>query len=154
AAILALMVPFAVYYSFGVSAETPSYVATVIFLYGWLRWRATSERELLSWPICISMAGLFGLLLCRPNVLILVGVAVMAYAGMFWMERSFTGAATAKRFAILAACVGIATVILVSSFLRLLPGKRGVSLQASNLGEAIFLSNFQFRTELFDWRFW
>jgi hypothetical protein len=40
AVFLTLIVPLGVYYSFGVSAETPAFVAAALFLYGWARWQS------------------------------------------------------------------------------------------------------------------
>jgi len=152
AAALALLVPFAVYYSYGIAAETPAYVATVIFLYGWARWRAEPTGRTVSGGSLLALAGLFGLILCRPNALAVTGVA--ALCSFLWWARRSPRRTIDGRFAMLCILSSLLMVFLASTGLKFLPGTRGVATQAANLDEAMFLSSFQFRSEPWDWRFW
>ena len=77
AAALCLILPFGAYYSFGISAETPACVASAVFAYGWARWRMSQSSRLLDRASLIALAGLIGLLFCRPNALIVVGIAAV-----------------------------------------------------------------------------
>jgi hypothetical protein len=151
AAVVSLALPFAVYYSFGVAAETPAYVATVIFTYGWASWRASATKS--SAGAVLALAGLVALILCRPNALVLFGIGAAAFAGMLLIQRETSGRRN-RRFAILGSVASIATVLLVSFGLKLMPGNRGVTAQTSNMDIVMFLSTFQFRTEPWDWSFW
>jgi hypothetical protein len=153
AAIISLVLPLGVYYSFGVAAETPAYVATVVFVFGWAYWRAGRDTALLSRGALVALFGLFGLILCRPNALIISGIAGLAFAAML-LQREAPYTTAEKRFAAAGAVAGIAILFFVSATLKEISGKRGVSTQASNFDTTLFLSNFQFRTEPFDWRFW
>jgi len=151
AAILALLLPFPVYYSFGVAAESPAYVATAILLYGWALWRSNEGARLFSKAGFVSLAGLLALFLCRPNALVVLGITAVCGVILFLRRPS---SAADRRFAVLCVLTGIVTVLVVSLGLKHLPGNRGLGSQASNFDEAMFLSSFQFRTESWDWRFW
>ena len=152
AAVLALMVPLPVYYSFGVAAETPTYVSAVFFLYGWARWR--SDRALrFSSGASIAMAGLIALTLFRPNVLVVLGIAAFCAAAR-WLRHSKRGIRDAK-FAILSIAVGLSTAVLVSLLVKNLPANQGIkNLQDKNFSDVLFFGSFQFRSEPWDWRYW
>jgi len=152
-AITSLVLPLGVYYSFGVAAETPAYVATIVCIFGWACWRHGGDTALMSPGGFIAFLGLFGLILCRPNALIVAGIAGLAFAAMF-LPREAPYSSAEKRFAAAGAVAGMAILLLVSFTLKEISGKRGVSTQTSNFDTTLFLSNFQFRTEPFDWRFW
>jgi hypothetical protein len=152
AAVFGLMLPFGVYYSFGVAAETPAYVATVLFLFGWAYWHRGTQPKLLSMGGFVALVGLLCLILCRPNALVIAGIAGVVYVAMWFMRGTYSAAD--RRFALVGAAAGFVILFLVSFGLKHIPGNRGVSAQASNFDEALFLSNFQLRTEPFDWRFW
>lgn len=153
AAILALGVPCAVYYAFGIAAETPAYVATVVFTYGWVRWRTQPTGRFLSPAGILAFGGLVALFLCRPNALVLAGLAGVCGA-ILWRTRRSASRTADLRFALIAIAAGLAVVMVVSVALKQLPGRRGVALQASNFREVFFHGSFQFRSEPWDWRFW
>jgi len=152
AAVSCLIAPFAVYYSFGIASETPAYIAAVVFMYGWARWRAEIAQRLL-WPgAVLALAGLSGLILCRLNAMVVLGIA--AVCGLVvWFQRNRRNAADVK-FATLCVVGGLAAVLLVSASLKRLPANRGVDEQASNFSDVVFFGSFQFRQEPWDWRFW
>jgi hypothetical protein len=152
AAIMALMVPFAVYYSFGVAAETPTYVSAVFFLYGWARWRNDPKYRFSSGAF-MAMGGLFAMTLFRPNVLVVLGITALCGAAR-WLRHSKRGIADAK-FALLCIATGVATAILISVLVKNLPANRGANnMQDTNLSEVLLFGSFQFRSEPWDWRFW
>jgi hypothetical protein len=153
AAGLALMVPLAVYYSFGVAAEAPTYVSAVFFLYGWARWR-NDRRLRFSSGAFIAMAGLISLTLFRPNVLVVLGIAAVC-GTMRWIRRSKRGIGDAK-FAVLCIAIGFSTAVLVSVLVKNLPANRGAAnnMQDANLSDVVFFGSFQFRSEPWDWRYW
>ena len=152
AAALCLLAPFAVYYSFGVASETPAYLAAAIFLYGWARWRMEGIPRLASLGAALALAGLIGLILCRLNTLVVLGLAAACGLAIWFYRSRRAGADT--RFAAFCVVGGLATVLLVSASLKRLPATRGVGEQASNFSDVVFFGSFQFRTEPWDWRFW
>jgi hypothetical protein len=152
AAVVALMLPLAVYYSFGIAAETPGYVAAAMFVYGWAKWRSSLSPLLFSRGPLISMAGLVALLLCRPNAIVILGIA--ALCGLILWGRRSTRETADRRFAVLCMSTGIACVLLTSVALKYMPGKRGVNPQASNFTYVMIQGSFQFRTEPRNWSSW
>ncbi|HVB57117.1 MAG TPA: hypothetical protein VNE63_11895 [Candidatus Acidoferrales bacterium] len=152
AAALSLVMPFAVYYSFGIAAETPAYIAAVFFGYGWALWRNDRTQTFFSSGVLLALLGLGALILCRPNALVIVGVA--AACGMAaWLHRSERGTADAA-FAMLCIAASLATVAIESVSLKHLPQNGGVEMQSSNFSDVVFEGSFQFRSEPWDWRFW
>lgn len=152
AALLCLSAPFAVYYSFGVSSETPAYVAAAIFMFAWARWRADVTGRLNSANAIIALAGLVALFFCRLNTLAVLGIAALCGLAI-WTScsaRKFVD----TRFARFCVIGGIAAVLFVSLGLKLVPATRGVGEQASNFTDVVFFGSFQFRAEPWDWRFW
>jgi 4-amino-4-deoxy-L-arabinose transferase-like glycosyltransferase len=150
AAVLSLVLPFAAYYSFGISSEPPAYAAAVVFAYGWARWRRASQ--LLNRDSLIALAGMVGLFLCRPNAIVVLGIAGACGAAL-WKSSSWRRLLD-MRFAAMCVSVGLVSVLLVSILIQHLPDKRGVRLQATNFSDVMFFGNFQFRQEPWDWRFW
>jgi hypothetical protein len=153
AAGLSLVLPFGAYYSFGISAETPACVAAAVFAYGWALWRKSTPLRLLSRASCIALSGLLTLLLCRPNALIVVGIAAVCAAGL-WKHRPSSMRLAETRFALLCVSASLISVLLTSIVINHLPDTRGVKLQASNFSDVLFFGSFQFRKEPWDWRFW
>jgi hypothetical protein len=152
AALLFLLMPFGVYYSYGISAETPAYVAAAIFTYGWALWMAKNTRHF-AWAETLAIvAGLAGLILCRPNALVVVGIAA-ACAGGAWVVKDGERKRAAG-FATLCIVVSVATLLFVSVTLKRVAGNRGTELQSANLSDVLFFGSFQFRNEPWDWRFW
>jgi hypothetical protein len=151
AAICSLILPFGAYYGFGIAAETPGYVAAVVFLYGWARWQKDPESGVRSGG-AVALAGLIALIFCRTNAAILLGVALIC--GIVLYRRSSPRRAVARRFALLCFAVGLASVALISVVLKQLPSPGEVDMQASNFSDVLFFGSFQFRTEPWDWRFW
>jgi hypothetical protein len=152
AAALSLVLPFGAYYSFGISAETPACVAAAVFAYGWAQWRKTTPSQLLNRGSFVALAGLLALLLCRPNALVVVGIAAVC-AVVLWKHPSSRHLAE-TRFAMLCISASLVSVLLTSIVINHLPDTRGVKLQASNFSDVLFFGSFQFRKEPWDWRFW
>ncbi len=152
AAFLSLLLPFAVYYSFGIAAETPAYVATVFFTFGWSLWRTTRPQRFLSRGSCIGVVGLIGLVLCRPNALVVIGLAGICFFALW--RRSPAPRFTDMSFEILCVIATLVSILLVSISIQHLSDRRGVKLQASNFSDVLFFGSFQFRSEPWDWRFW
>ncbi len=147
AAILTLVSPFGVYYSFGVAAETPAYLGAAIFVYGWARHR-TSEATC-PWLAC---AGLIILILNRPNAAPLAGVALLI-AAVGWIRKSLVP----RRDAMFAFWCGLTSCLAISATYLLLaqqPGNAGLRTQATNASDIQLQGSFQFRTEPWDWRNW
>jgi hypothetical protein len=152
AALLVLLLPFPLYYSFGVSAEGPAYVSASVFVYGWIRSRTTRSPQSPVLGVFISLAGLIALILCRPNAIVILGIAVLCGA-ILWKYRSIRESPD-WRFALLCAATGLACLLLTSLVLKYIPSRRGVNSQTSNFIYVMLQGSFQYRTEPWDWRPW
>ena len=89
AALLTLLSPFSVYYSYGILAETPAYLGVVLFTYAYLRWKSRG-RELSKsrWDIFFFSLGLLIFVLSRPNSVLLLLLAVLIGAVRLWRGSS------------------------------------------------------------------
>lgn len=151
AAALMVLSPFGVYYSYGISAEPPAYLGSVLFAYGWAKWRAlemsdpgpTRHRAAM-----VSWIGLCLLLLSRPNASPLLVIAAFA-AWKLW-KAEWKGSRREVTFTVGGILVaGVVLTVAVGSA-RLLAHSR----QEGNLIDVILQGRFQYRTEPWDWRFW
>jgi|GEM_PF-1050269 len=152
-ALLSLLSPFAVYYSYGILAETPAYLGAVLFTYGWARWRAAPDRRLLfspGWGAVVVGLAIF--VLSRPNAVLLLLVALLAGIRLYYSgnpERRRAGKFTLAIVLLVGMIVAGASVAV-----RLLPGNPTDNPQVAYLAHVVFHGRFQFRTEPWDWRFW
>src|SRR5665213_581116 len=64
AAMIAVLSPFGVYYSYSIDAEAPAYVGVALFAYGWAKWQKSDESSPLLGSAWLAWAGLTILLLC------------------------------------------------------------------------------------------
>jgi hypothetical protein len=150
-ALLTLLSPFGVYYSYGIGAEAPAFVCSSLFTYGWCRWWIR-ERDRSPWRSSawwLSWLGALGLILCRPNAILLL--ALGALSAWWALRRQEKGARPALRFTAATVLATAATLAAVSaSIVMLLPQ----GWQEGNLSHVILQGRYQFRQEPFDWRFW
>ncbi len=109
AALLTLLSPFSVYYSYGILAETPAYLGVVLFTYAYLRWKSRG-RELSKsrWDVLLLSLGLSIFVLSRPNSVLLLLLAVLIGAVRLW--RGTAGQKREARFVLAAV---LATVVLM-----------------------------------------
>lgn len=149
AALLTLLSPFGVYYSYGVLAESPAYIGVVFFIYGFARWQSRdgssslfSDKDWLTW------VGLSLFILSRPNAILILGLALIAALAI--SLRKSQGERKEAKFIL--TNVGLASLIVIISFgiVSALPG----SWQSGNLAHVVFQGRFQYRTEPWDWREW
>ncbi len=151
AAALTVLSPFGVYYSYGISAEPPAYLGSVLFAYGWAQWRAleTSEpRPMQRRAAWVSWIGLCLLLLSRPNAVLLMVVAALA-AWKLW-KAGWKGSRREATFT----AGGILVAGVVLTVAMLIVGLLLGGWQEGNLSHVILQGRFQYRTEPWDWRFW
>jgi hypothetical protein len=148
AAMIAVLSPFGVYYSYSIDAEAPAYVGVALFAYGCAKWQKSDRSSPLLGSAWLAWAGFTMLLLCRLNSLLLLPIAALA-GGVLWLK----GLRREAAFAGTCFAVSAASVLIVVGTLSLLPS-RGISPQASNLSDILLQGSFQFRTEPGDWRAW
>lgn len=147
AAILVLIAPFGIYYSFGIAAETPAFLGAAAFAYGWARFR----KELPAGAfICCS--GLILLVLNRPNTLPVAALALLI-AALGWTSKSAIMQAEA-RLALRCALFTFVTVVAASALLAMQHGNEGLRVQTTNIYDILLQGSFQFRSEPWDWRNW
>lgn len=145
AAILTLLSPFSVYYSFGISAEGPAYLSVAVFLFGWAHCAGPVRGR---GALTLMAVGLISLVLCRPNAALIFLFGLLA-AWRLWRYD--------PRAARLAAGVSVLTVAVFMGAglaLSLLQGSAARSGQSDYFWHVALPGRFQFRTEPFDWRFW
>ena len=147
AAILMLVAPFGVYYSFGIAAETPAVLGAAVFAYGWARYR--TNRSAGAW---ISCSGLILLILNRPNTIPVAAVAFVI-AALGWTSKA-PGIRSGARLALRCGLIACATVVIASALLALQAGNEGLRVQTTNIYDILLQGSFQFRTEPWDWRNW
>jgi hypothetical protein len=147
AAILVLIAPFGIYYSFGIAAETPGFLGAAAFAYGWARYRTHQANGAL-----ISCSGLILLVLNRPNTLPVAALAVLI-AALGWTSKSAIMRAEA-RLAFLCALFTFGAVVIASVLLAQQTGNEGLRVQTTNIYDILLQGSFQFRTEPWDWRNW
>jgi len=146
AMLLALASPFSVYYSLGILAEGPAYLAVCWFLYGWCE-AIAPEHAGRTWPRAIMALGLAGLILCRPNAVLVLPVAAGAWI-LLRRGRPQEAAAT------LAGAAGAGAIVLAFSLLMPMLQGKGETRQSGYLAQIALQGRFQYRTETWDWRFW
>ena len=147
AAILVLIAPFGIYYSFGIAAETPAFLGAAIFVYGWARYRTHRAAGAF-----LSCSGLILLVLNRPNTLPVAALAFLI-AAIGWTSKSAIMHAE-SRLALRCAVFTFGAVIVASALLALQKGNEGLRVQTTNIYDILLQGSFQFRTEPWDWRNW
>jgi hypothetical protein len=153
AAMLTLLSPFSVYYSYGILAETPAYLGVVLFTYAYLRWKSLG-RELSQsrWDVLLLALGLSIFVLSRPNSVLLLLLAVLIGAFRLWR-----GTAIQKREARFVLAAALATVMLIAAVtLSLIRHSGGVgnNSQNDNLALVALQGRFQFRSDFWDFNTW
>jgi 4-amino-4-deoxy-L-arabinose transferase-like glycosyltransferase len=149
AALLTLLSPFGVYYSYGILAESPAYIGVIFFIYGFARWQDRRDHSsLFSDKNWLIWTGLSLFILSRPNAILILGVALIA-ATVIRLGKSAHHRQEAK-FILANVAVTSLIVIVAFSVVSALPG----SWQSGNLAHVVFQGRFQYRTEPWDWREW
>jgi hypothetical protein len=147
--ILMLVTPFWAYYSYGILAESPAFLGVVVFLYAWLRWQESAQRQ----PpgregAALVYAGLSFFLLCRPNALLLLGFAALA---AIWMYRTNTAyGIRAAKFTVSVVAVVCLVIAGTTIVVRSLPR----SSQITYFWWQVFQGAYQYRTEPWNWNYW
>ena len=81
---LVLLSPFVAYYAIAISAEAPVWLMAALMLYGWAKW----EREPTTGSLWLATAGLTGMVLCRPNIVLMLGCAFLCGLAMWRRQRA------------------------------------------------------------------
>jgi 4-amino-4-deoxy-L-arabinose transferase-like glycosyltransferase len=143
AVIISLLSPFAVYYSLGIIAEGPAYVAIALFLFGWVAMEAPVRKR---WPPCAMGIGLTLLMLCRPNAALIPPLAVCAWLAVRDDRR--------VRASALVAVAALVAFVGIGALLSAVQNRAGASPQADYFWTTTLQGRYQYRTEIWDWRFW
>ena len=150
---LVLASPFSVYYSFGISAETPAYLGAAVLAYGWASGAMSRDRSSSHGDVpWLAAVGLSLLLLSRPNAALILPLLGLN-AWLLWRNPSAQARGDARGLwwtMILAFAVTLVAAAAVRAAARAPAG----SPQLDNLSQVMFQGRFQYRTEPFDWRYW
>ncbi len=147
AAILVLVAPFGIYYSFGIAAETPAFLGAATFVYGWARYRTGQSAG-----AGLACLGLILLILNRPNALPVVAVAFLV-AAIGWTSTSVVMRREA-RLAFRCALITCLAFVGAYTLLAQQAGNAGLRVQTTNIYDILLQGSFQYRTEPWDWRNW
>jgi hypothetical protein len=153
AALLTLLSPFSVYYSYGVLAEPSAYVGAAVMMYGFLRWKNHPR----SWShsigeYCLLSLGLFWFVLSRPNTVILLAIAIAAAVAL--IRTGMSAARLEGKFVLASALTSAAMIALITLFLLGRSGGADQNPQNQNLVNVVMQGRFQFRSILWDFRIW
>jgi hypothetical protein len=152
AALLSLLAPFGLYYSYGISAEPPAYMGGIFFVYGWARWKASGANASIRAPgILPACFGLGAMVLARPNLALVLMLAIGL--GVFWMFSSGSlGRRRDAAFAILTGIVATGLAMIFAIGVEALP--KGRPNTSRLLAHVAFHGSFQYRAEPWNWSFW
>jgi 4-amino-4-deoxy-L-arabinose transferase-like glycosyltransferase len=143
AMVLVLVSPFVIYYALGITADAPSWILACVALFGWARWEQSHSVS----ALLLGSAGLAGVVLCRPNAVLVLGFGVLSGLVLWRLNR------LQAIFAIAASSLALAISLAVSLLQSHLPHPP-VRSGLENLAHVAFHGSFQFRDEPWDWRFW
>lgn len=144
-AVLTLLTPFPVYYSYGVSAEPMAYIGIAVACYGFVRWQISKQTSIIG-GMALTSFGLILFLLARPNGILLLGIGLVASVVMLTRVE-------ARRFAF-RTFGAIAVAGIISFGTVLLATWLSGGAQSNLFSHVLFHGRFQYRTEPLDWRFW
>jgi hypothetical protein len=153
AALLTLLSPFSVYYSYGILAETPAYLGVVLFTYAYLRWKNLG-RELSKsrGDVLLLALGWSIFVLSRPNSVLLLLLAVLIGAVRLW--RGTAGQKREARFVLAAALATVVLMGVITLSLIRRSGGIGKNSQNDNLALVALQGRFQFRSVFWDFNTW
>jgi hypothetical protein len=152
AALLTLLSPFSIYYSYGILAEPPAYIGVVVFTYGYLRWKRPRELSKSRVEIVLLSLGLLLFVLSRPNSVLLLLIAILVGASLFW--RGTSNQKLEGKFVL--ASVLAAVIMIGAVTLHLVRRSSGVGSNSQNENFALVAlqGRFQFRSVFWDFRTW
>ena len=142
---LAFLVPFWVYYSYGINGEPPAFLGATVTAWSWAH---CIKKNRVGWMLLL-WAGLTVLVLAKPGVVLAAGIAAPV-AVLLWRSGQ-------KQIAKLTAAVLVllvVTSIASSRYMEYRWGHPTMNPQTKYLVWDLFFGSFQFRTEPWDWRFW
>ncbi|HXY03316.1 MAG TPA: hypothetical protein VEI49_07025 [Terriglobales bacterium] len=148
AAVASLLSPFAIYYAFSITAETPAYIGAVLTAYGSLRWLRLRPQAWFTRELGITVAGLSLMMLSRTNIVLLLPIMLI---GALVAIR--TDGIASFRFAFLCSAATGLVMLAVTALILALPSAKPQA-QTDNLIFVAYQGRFQFRTQPWDWRFW
>ncbi len=149
AVVITLLNPFNIYYAFGINAENPAYLGTILMIAAWFWANDKTPADKSSWSSALALSlGITVLILSRPNSalmlpLMMLGAIVLARRG----DRA--GILLGRSVLVVVLALAVTRIVIAQ-----LPGRLGVDRQGSYLAHVMFHGSFQYRTETWDWRFW
>ena len=144
ASCLVLLSPFVVYYALAISAEAPVWLMASVMLYGWTKW----ENNPTPGALGLATFGLAGMVLCRPNVALMLGCGFLCGLLMWRRQRA------RAIFALISSTAVLAISLVVGIVALRLPHPAAERSALDNFAFVAFHGSFQFRDEPFDWRYW
>ncbi len=153
AAVLTLLSPFSVYYSYGILAEPVGYLGVVLFTHGFLAWKSCPRKLSRSRRYLFQFsAGLLTFVLSRPNAVLFLLFALLV--GVVLLRRKSETKKLEGAFVLVSTVATIAMIAMVTVLLIGWSGGVSDNPQNQNLGLVVMQGRFQFRTVFWDFRIW
>ena len=147
--LLFFIFPIHCYYSLGILAEAPAFFSLALALYGWLIAYHHPEKSK-GW-IWLT-AGIWFLILNRPNAMLLLGFGFLIVLFAFFKNKSFF-AAYGKKLILTCLTVGVLG-FAVLQLAKTITGTKSNGNQEELFYFVAHQGRFQFREEPTDFRFW
>ncbi|MGC4041356.1 MAG: glycosyltransferase family 39 protein [Flavobacterium sp.] len=146
---LLFLFPIHFYYIFGITAEVPAFFAASVIAFGWSRVYFNS-RKLSNW--LLFGFGLWLLIMCRPNALLILGLGFLALVYAFFKRKDFFREYGKKTFFTLTVC-GLACFATLQ-LAKLVSANKKAYDQEGLFYFVAHQGRYQFREEPLDFRFW
>ncbi len=147
AAIISLFIPLIIYYSYGVNAEPVAFIASAIACYAWAKLAFSDDKTNSTAKALFLMCfGLTLVILARPNAILILPIGLLASIVMFLGKTDVERAKLTFMAVVITGIASVSCLQIVS-----IASSGG---QQDNLYHVIFHGRFQYRTEVWDWRFW
>ena len=150
AAVLMLLFPVHIYYAMGINGESMVYISFILLLYGGVKWFKEGGQALKSRGWWYFLLGSISLILARLNFVVIVPLLIL-----FLLAKVKVKNPGHLRRGLLIYCFFIVVfAVALRITLNQLPGNKGHHYHDNYSAYVLHLGRFQFREELWDWRFW
>ena len=143
--LLLMVVPLQIYYSLGILAESCAFTGVCLLIYGHIEY----SQKKLRYNILIYSLGLVLLFLSRPTSLLTIPILII---WLILYNKFYQNKIVADYF--IAIIISIIIVLLATFVVIKIKNNRETLKQQQYLTYVMHHGRFQFRTEIFDWRFW
>lgn len=149
AILLLFLFPIHFYYVFGITAEIPVFFAASVIVYAWSKVNSNSLK-FSNW--LLFGFGLWMLIMCRPNALLILGLGFLVLGYSFFRRKDFFNVYGKKTFYTLIIC-GLSCFATLK-LAGVVNANKKVYDQEGLFYFVAHQGRYQFREEPLDFRFW